>query len=54
MMKCATTVLVDLDDTDRIVVEVVLEPLGVNQYVLRIVSHGPVLLGANPYQLYRV
>ena len=33
-------VLVDLDDADRIVVEVILEPLGVDQYVLRVVSHG--------------
>jgi hypothetical protein len=47
-------VLVHLDDTDRVVVEMVLEPLGVDQYVLRIVSHDGPPRGANPYQLYGV
>ena len=32
-------VLVDLDDPDRVVVQVLLEPLRLDQYVLRVVSH---------------
>ena len=32
-------VLVDLDDADRVVVEVVLNPLGVYKYVLRVIRH---------------
>ena len=32
-------VLVDLDDADRVVVEVVLDPLGVDEDVLRVVGH---------------
>ena len=32
-------VLVDLDDADRVVVQVVLDPLGIDQDVLRVVGH---------------
>ena len=33
-------VLVDLDDADRVVVQVLLDPVGVDEHVLRVVSHG--------------
>ncbi len=33
-------VLVDLDDADALVVQVLREPLGLHQHVLRILSHG--------------
>jgi hypothetical protein len=33
-------VLVDLDDADGVVVQVLLDPRGVDQHVLRVVSHG--------------
>ncbi len=33
-------ILVDLDDPDRVVVQVLLQPLRLNQYVIGVVSHG--------------
>jgi hypothetical protein len=36
-------ILVHLHDPDRVVVEVVLHPLGVHQDVLRVVGHGCLL-----------
>jgi hypothetical protein len=33
-------VLVDLDDPNRVVVEVVLHPLGIHEHVLGVVRHG--------------
>jgi hypothetical protein len=38
-------VLVDLDDADVLVFEVVLHPLGINEYVLGVVRHLPHLQG---------
>ena len=32
-------VLVDLDDPERVVVQVLLDPIGLYQYVLRVVGH---------------
>jgi hypothetical protein len=32
-------VLVDLDDPDRVVVQVLLDPVGVDEHVLRVLSH---------------
>ena len=44
-LRVERRVLVHLDDPDRVVVEVVLDPLRVDQNVLRVVGHG-YLLGA--------
>ena len=37
-------VLVDLDDADGVVVEVVLDPVGLDEHVLRVIGHGRRLL----------
>ena len=36
-------VLVDLDDADRVVLQVILDPLRVDEHVLRVVRHGYLL-----------
>src|SRR5213078_2229439 len=42
-------ILVHLDDADRIVVEVRLDPIGLHQYLVRVVAH---LLPPNPYRVF--
>ncbi len=47
-------VLVDLDDANRVVVQMILDPLCVDQYVLRVVGHASHLRGENSGNSVRI